>query len=98
MNGYSYTTIHIHANEQPHIGVSIYPDALADVEYYPAKGSDAQAFIRIGYGAAQVSIGTSSNTQITDEHLRFAYQLLTAASGYLADCERLHAEQNTAAA
>jgi hypothetical protein len=95
MTGYSYTTIHVGPDDEPRIGVSIYPDALAQVEYYPAQ-DDAHAFIRIGYGVSHVHIGTTGKTEITDEHLRFAHQLVTAAYGFLGDCERLHAEQQAA--
>ncbi|MFC5820555.1 hypothetical protein [Nonomuraea harbinensis] len=96
MTGSSYTTISIKPSEEPRIGVSIHPDALAKVEYYSAD-KHACAFIRIGYGACDVFISTTSDTEITGEHLRFANELVEAATSFLADCERLHAEQNAAA-
>ncbi|MFI6921965.1 hypothetical protein ACIBIZ_18630 [Nonomuraea spiralis] len=94
--GYSYTVIRVRPNEEPRIGVSIYPDGQARVRYFPATNT-THAFIDIDYGAAHVSIGTSSDAEITNEHITFARQLLDAATAFLADCERLHAEQQAAA-
>ncbi|MGV9385782.1 hypothetical protein ACWDRB_58950 [Nonomuraea sp. NPDC003707] len=94
--GYSYTTIQVTPNEEPRIGVAIYPDSSARVTYFPADKS-SHAFIDIAFAAAHVSIGTTKDAEITDERVAFARQLLDAAAAFLADCERLHAEQQAAA-
>ncbi|MBB5776772.1 hypothetical protein [Nonomuraea jabiensis] len=94
--GYSYTVIRVQPDVETHIGVSIYPDALAEVKYFPAK-DNSHAFINITHGVADVTIGTTNNAEITNEHITFARQLLDAAAAFLADCERLHAEQQAAA-
>ncbi|MEV0623115.1 hypothetical protein AB0I81_58045 [Nonomuraea sp. NPDC050404] len=95
-DGYSYTVIRVQPDEQPHIGVSIYPDALAEVKYFPAN-ERSHAFITITHGAADVTIGTTNTAEITDEHVTFARHLRDAATAFLTDCERLHAEQQAAA-
>jgi hypothetical protein len=92
VSGYSYTTISLAPRRTPRVGVSIYPDKSAEVEYYRATG-DAQAFIRIEQGDMHVHIGTTKDTKVTDEHVQFSRQLVDAATGFLADCERLHTEQ-----
>ncbi|MEV4582005.1 hypothetical protein AB0K16_53110 [Nonomuraea jabiensis] len=94
--GYSYTVIRVQPDQETHIGVSIYPDALAEVKYFPAK-QNSHAFISITHGVADVTIGTTNTTEVTDEHVTFARQLLDAAAAFLTDCERLHAEQQAAA-
>ncbi|MEV0581303.1 hypothetical protein [Nonomuraea sp. NPDC050310] len=88
--GYSYTTISVRPGDEPRIGVSIYPDARARVEYYTAN-PEMHPFLSIEYGAAHVSIGATKTAKVTDEHVKFARQLLDAATAFLADCERLRA-------
>ncbi|MFG1941320.1 hypothetical protein [Nonomuraea sp. NPDC048826] len=96
MTGSSYTTISIKPDAEPRIGVSIHPDKLTKVDYYAADQHTC-VFLCIRHGACQVFISTTSDTEITGEHLRFANELVEAATSFLADCERLHAEQNAAA-
>ncbi|MEU8104594.1 hypothetical protein AB0C18_12835 [Nonomuraea muscovyensis] len=90
MIGYSYTTILVRPDEEPRIAVAIHPDERTRVEYYPAK-EDSHAFPRVEYGPVAVTIGTRSQSQVTDEHVWVARQLFDAAAGFLADCERLRA-------
>ncbi|GII63486.1 hypothetical protein Skr01_35710 [Sphaerisporangium krabiense] len=87
MSGYSYTTISMHPGETARVGVSIYPDERASVRYYPA-GDDPHAFIGIDYGDAQINIGTTQATKVTDAHVTFARALFDAAARFLTDCER----------
>ncbi|MGW4637059.1 hypothetical protein ACWEN6_00955 [Sphaerisporangium sp. NPDC004334] len=45
-----------------------------------------------------MNIGTTSDTTVTDTHVKFARDLFDAAARFLADCERLrdqHARQAT---
>ncbi|MGA4994300.1 hypothetical protein [Nonomuraea bangladeshensis] len=95
-HNYSYTVIRVRPDEEPRIGVSIYPDSSAQVTYYPA-GKGSHAFIDIAFAATHVSIGTTRDTEVTAERVAFARELSDAAAAYLADCERLHAEQQAAA-
>ncbi|MEV6979916.1 hypothetical protein AB0M95_01430 [Sphaerisporangium sp. NPDC051017] len=97
MSGYTYTTISMHPGKPPRVGVNIYPDDQGTVSYYPADGS-ARAFLAVDYAGAWVHIGTTSETTVTDTHVKFARDLLEAAARFLADCERLrdqHARQTT---
>ncbi|RCG29089.1 hypothetical protein DQ384_22390 [Sphaerisporangium album] len=97
MSGYSYTTISMRPGQSPRVGVSIHPDEHVSVHYYPAE-DDPHAFIGIDYGDAQVNIGTTKDTTVTDTHVKFARNLFEAAARFLADCERLrdqHTRQTT---
>ncbi|MEU9890920.1 hypothetical protein [Sphaerisporangium sp. NPDC051011] len=97
MNGYTYTTISMHPGKPPRVGVNIYPDDHATVNYYPADDT-ARAFLAVEYGDTWVNIGTTSDTTVTDTHVKFARDLLEAAARFLADCERLrdqHTRQTT---
>ncbi|MFI7440796.1 hypothetical protein [Nonomuraea indica] len=95
MTGYSYTTISIDTGEEPRITVALHPDASARVAYYPTNSS--RPFIDIEHAGARVIIGTGPDAKVTEQHVTFARHLLDAAAAFLADCERLHAEQRAAA-
>ncbi|MEU9887072.1 hypothetical protein [Sphaerisporangium sp. NPDC051011] len=93
MNGYTYTTISMHPGNPAHVGVNIYPDQHASVRHYPV-GDDARVFMSIDFDHTSVSIGTASDTTVTDTHVKFARDLFEAAARFLADCERLR-DQHT---
>ncbi|NUW43642.1 hypothetical protein [Nonomuraea rhodomycinica] len=95
MSGYSYTTINVTSDGEPRIRVSLYPDERARVEYYPAERGCP--FLNIEHAGARVSIGLTHGSEVAEQHVRFARGLLDAAAAFLADCERLHAEQPAAA-
>jgi hypothetical protein len=42
---------------------------------------------------ADIYLSTSADVAVTDRDLSLARELFTAASRYLADCERIHADQ-----
>jgi hypothetical protein len=97
MKSYSYTTITMTPDTSPRVSLFITPDERARVQYFPAT-DDPHAFVSVGYAGAQMSIGLTSDTQVTDMHVRFAADLLAAAAAFLADCERLrdeHAKQTS---
>ena len=90
--GYSYTTIRMTPHESPRVGMHIYPDEHARVSYFPVRDTPA-AFLSIDFADAHVNIGLASETTVTDVHVKFARDLVAAAAGFLADCERLRDEQ-----
>ncbi|MEV7968305.1 hypothetical protein AB0O34_20320 [Sphaerisporangium sp. NPDC088356] len=97
MSGYGYTTITMKPDTSPRVSLYITPDEHARVFYHPSK-EDPHAFVSVEYAGTQMSIGLTANTRVTDVHVRFARELLTAAAAFLADCERLrdeHAKQAT---
>ena len=88
MTGYGYATITMKPDASPRVSLFITPGEHARVHYHAAQ-QDAHAFMSVEYAAAQMSIGLTSDTTVTDTHVRFARDLLSAAAGFLADCERL---------
>ncbi|MFC6085799.1 hypothetical protein [Sphaerisporangium aureirubrum] len=94
MSGYSYTTITMEPDQAPRVAMHLYPDQHARMTYFPATDTPA-AFILIEHAKAHLSIGTTSDTTITDAHVQFARDLYGAAAQFLADCERLRDDHAT---
>ncbi|WP_328814303.1 site-specific integrase [Nonomuraea cypriaca] len=63
------------------------------MKYFPAK-EHSHAFINITHGVADVTIGTTSTTEVTDEHVTFARQLLDAAAAFLAGTDLVFCTKN----
>ncbi|GAA1272965.1 hypothetical protein GCM10009677_27660 [Sphaerisporangium rubeum] len=93
-DGCSFTTITMRPGCAPRIGVHLYPDRYAEVNYFPATDSTA-AFVSISHGGTSLSIGTASDATVTDAHVDFARKLACAAAQFLDNCERLRDEHAT---
>ncbi|MFG1879368.1 hypothetical protein ACGFIV_31470 [Sphaerisporangium sp. NPDC049003] len=91
MSGYTYTTIALEPGTAPRVSVSVYPDERARVSYFPPV-IDTRAFLSVQHGDTGVFIGLTSDTVVSDTHVRFARELFESAARFLADCERLRDE------
>ncbi|MFJ2028210.1 hypothetical protein [Streptosporangium sp. NPDC087985] len=64
-----------------------------EVAVLAAVTDNRRPFLDLATPEAQVSISTTGAGPVTAQDLTFARDLADAAALYLADCERLHAEQ-----
>jgi hypothetical protein len=96
MSGEAFVSISVATSRDQRIGVSLYPDAATRFEA-KVLGSGAP-LLQIGQGDIEVSIWPHVPDEITDADIETARRLVQAATTYLTDCERIHAEQTDAAA
>ncbi|GLW10317.1 hypothetical protein Misp01_54450 [Microtetraspora sp. NBRC 13810] len=97
MTGFTYTSVSLAPGSEPRVAISVFLDESTEVSYFPTT-PDGRAFIAIKHGKVSVHLGISSDAEIIDEDLRLARELHDATARFLADCERLHADQDSAAA
>jgi hypothetical protein len=93
MEAYSHTTIYSRPGEPTHIGVSFLLDTTAWIAAI-GVGKD-RCHLHIDHGDVTVNIGPIDATQLTATDVTVARRLADAAATYLAECDRLLAEQAT---
>ena len=59
-----------------------------------APGPGGRPFLHLSSPEAQVVISTTGGGPVTDQDVTLARQIADAATRYLADCERIHAERS----
>ncbi|WP_055483086.1 hypothetical protein [Sphaerimonospora mesophila] len=87
---YTYVTVSIDSDEAPRVGVSFYTPGLRVSAGVLDSG---RPYLDVSSKTADVSISTTGAGAVTSTDLEIARQIFTAAARYLADCERLHADQ-----
>ncbi|MEV1248573.1 hypothetical protein [Nonomuraea sp. NPDC049750] len=55
---------------------------------------ERRPYLAFSTSEADVSVSTTGGGPVTDADLALAREIYSAAARYLADCERLHAEQS----
>ncbi|MFI6537380.1 hypothetical protein ACIBHY_33355 [Nonomuraea sp. NPDC050547] len=88
---YTYVTLTMTPDKTPHLNVTFHSN---DLWIRNNVLDDARPLLTIRSREADVSLSTSG--AVTDTDLSIARTLAASAARYLADCERLHATQNTA--
>ncbi|WP_157248520.1 hypothetical protein [Nonomuraea typhae] len=92
---YTYISVALTPKEDPFVAVSFHD---AEMWIRATVLADRQPLLHMSCGKASVSVSTTGAGPVSDADVTTARTLFEAASRYLADCERLHAEQATAAA
>ncbi|MEU8386279.1 hypothetical protein [Streptosporangium sp. NPDC048865] len=86
-----------------HASVSIDEDGTRlDVSFYTPDvsaralgGGRDRPFLTLSSREAHVTVSTTGAGPVTEQDVNLARQIADAAARYLADCERLHADQAT---
>ncbi|SDL78333.1 hypothetical protein SAMN05421874_1299 [Nonomuraea maritima] len=87
---YTYVTLSLRPESTPHVGVSFHtPDLKVRAGLLL---SSPRPYLELYSTEANVHISTTGAGPITDTDLTNAREIFNAAARYLADCERLHAE------
>lgn len=87
---YTYVTMSIEPGSAPRIGVSFRTGELRANTYVI---EDTRPCLVLDGGEAHVWVSTIGAGAVTDHDVTLAREIFNAASRYLADCERLHAQQ-----
>ncbi|WP_219460221.1 hypothetical protein [Nonomuraea rhizosphaerae] len=87
---YTHVNMCLRPGTAPYVGLSLY---TSRVHLYNLL-VEGRPVLDLTSADAVVSISTTGAGPVTDQDLRFARQLHQATARYLADCERLHANQN----
>ncbi|TLP66064.1 hypothetical protein [Microbispora triticiradicis] len=88
---YTYLTIAITSDERPRVTVGFHTPALRAVVRRLESG---RPFLVLESDEAYVSISTTGAGPATANDVETARQIFNAAARYLADCERMHADQS----
>ncbi|NAS22151.1 hypothetical protein GT755_10700 [Herbidospora sp. NEAU-GS84] len=92
---YTNLSVTIGLHEKPHITLSFHtPDVRARARIM----TDGRPYLSLRSEEADVSVSASGGGLVTTAEVETAREIFTAAARYLADCERLHAEQAKPAA
>jgi hypothetical protein len=84
---YTYVTVLLHGREVGQLSVFFHTPKLR-VETWVID--ERRPHLDISSPEAAISIGTTGAGPVTDQDLDLARKIHTAATQYLADCERLH--------
>lgn len=88
---YTYLTIAITSDERPQVRVAFYtPGLRADVRTLES----GRPYLVLESDEAYVSISTTGAGPATASDVETARRIFEAAARYLAECERMHAEQS----
>lgn len=88
---YTLLTVLLHPEGDPSVRIGIHTPHLR-----PRAGTlpnDSRPFLEFSSAEADVHISTTGAGPVTQADLDTAREIFTAAARYLAECERLHAEQ-----
>ncbi|GAA1018656.1 hypothetical protein Aple_065870 [Acrocarpospora pleiomorpha] len=83
-------TVSMRPDEQPHVAVHF---TSPDLEVRALLVNDQRPLLWFASREADIYLSTSADVAVTDRDLSLARELFTAASRYLADCERIHTNQ-----
>lgn len=87
---YTYISVALAPKEDPSVNVSFHD---AEMWIRATVLADRRPLLHMSCGKASVSISTTGAGPVNDADLATARTLFEAAKQYLADCERLHADQ-----
>ncbi|MEU8249956.1 hypothetical protein [Nonomuraea sp. NPDC048916] len=85
---YSYVTLSMRPDCEPHVGVSFYTPRLRISSGLLV--SNPRPYLELASQEANVHISTTGGGPVTDADLDLAREIFNAAARYLADCELLH--------
>ncbi|MEU8176371.1 hypothetical protein AB0C14_26155 [Microbispora hainanensis] len=87
---YTHVSMSIDPGRRPRIGVSFYTPVLRAGARVLESG---RPFLSLESDEADVTVSTTGAGPVTAEDVGVARQIFNAAARYLADCERMHADQ-----
>ncbi|WP_327048822.1 hypothetical protein OG320_13620 [Microbispora sp. NBC_01189] len=88
---YTHVSMSIDPGRRPRIGVSFYTPVLRAGARVLESG---RPFLSLESDEANVTVSTTGAGPVTAGDVEVARQIFNAAARYLADCERLHADQS----
>ncbi|MCC5579707.1 hypothetical protein IMZ11_29175 [Microtetraspora sp. AC03309] len=90
---YTYVAMSIDPGKPLRLGVSFYtPDLRVEASVLDS----GRPYLSIESNEADITVSTSGAGPVTTADLDIARQIFNAAARYLADCERLHDEHQSA--
>ncbi|WP_433436283.1 hypothetical protein [Nonomuraea sp. CA-141351] len=89
---YTYVTLSMSRDSTPHLGISFHTPELRVRS--GLLRSDVRPYLSLSSSEADVHVSTTAAGPVTDADLDTARDIFNAAARYLAECERLHAEQS----
>jgi hypothetical protein len=89
-NPYTYVSMAMHGTDRPQLHVSFHTPHLRVSTLLVEK---VRPVLYLETDEADLMISTTGGGPVTDQDVTLARQIVDAATAYLADCERLHAEQ-----
>ena len=90
---YTYVTMVMTADKRPSLNIAFH---TADLWIDGSVIDDRRSYLSLNTSEARVAVTTTGGGAVTDADLATARKLASAAARYLADCKRLHTEQNPA--
>ncbi|MGI5493642.1 hypothetical protein [Microtetraspora malaysiensis] len=90
---YTYVTMSIDPGKPPRLTVSFY---TPDLRVGASVLDSGRPYLSIESNEADIAASTSGAGPVTATDVDIARQIFNAAARYLADCERLHDEQQSA--
>jgi len=87
---YTFVTLSMSQAETPRLVVSFHTD---DVRVHARVIDERRPYLALSTPEANVSVSTTGSGPVTEADLTLARTIYNAAALYLADCERLHAQQ-----
>ncbi|GGO70394.1 hypothetical protein [Nonomuraea cavernae] len=87
---YTYVTLTMAQAKAPRLDVSFH---TSDIWIRASVIDQRRPYLTFSASEAQVSFSTTGLGPVTDGDLATAREIYKAAAQYLADCERLHAQQ-----
>jgi hypothetical protein len=87
-------TVSMRPDEQPHVTVHF---TSPDLHARGLLVNDQRPLLWLSTSEADIYLSTAADVAVTDRDLSLARELFTAASRYLADCERLHTDHTNRA-
>jgi hypothetical protein len=88
---YTYVTVAIQRGETPHLDVGFYDGDQLRVSASVIDGR--RPYLSISTREADVAVSSTACGPVTDADVQAARRIFDGAARYLAECERLHAEQ-----
>ncbi|MCA2229015.1 hypothetical protein [Nonomuraea aurantiaca] len=89
---YTYTTLAMYGNDKPQLSVHFH---TSDMRVGTLLVEGLRPVVHLSTCEADVMISTTGGGPVTDQDVSLARELLDAATRYLADCERLRADQSS---
>lgn len=89
---YTYATLTMRPDSAPHLSISFHTPGLRVSAGMLFNGP--RPYLEISSRDADVHISSTGAGPVTATDVATAREIFTAAARYLADCERLHAEQS----
>ncbi|HUR01088.1 MAG TPA: hypothetical protein VM347_00970 [Nonomuraea sp.] len=88
---YTYVTLSVTQAQSARLNVSFH---TSEVQVAARVIDERRPYLAFSTSEADVSVSTTGGGPVIDADLALAREIYSAAAHYLADCERLHAEQS----